>query len=121
VLKHAEFAHLREVVHFPNTLNPHEAESLALVGAMTDQILELHKGARWLHIGCDEVSASPTPTAPSPHMPGLWQPLLFNIILSFVSFFFSFVFGFRVFCLFVLVFCNLGFELRALCSYFLSS
>uniref|UniRef100_A0A8C0WF95 Hexosaminidase D n=1 Tax=Castor canadensis TaxID=51338 RepID=A0A8C0WF95_CASCN len=55
VLKHAEFAHLREVVHFPNTLNPHEAESLALVGAMTDQILELHKGARWLHIGCDEV------------------------------------------------------------------
>uniref|UniRef100_A0A8C5KSE0 Hexosaminidase D n=1 Tax=Jaculus jaculus TaxID=51337 RepID=A0A8C5KSE0_JACJA len=55
VLKHAAFAHLREVAFFPNTLNPHEAESLALVGAMIDQVLELHRGARWLHIGCDEV------------------------------------------------------------------
>nr|XP_034491316.1 hexosaminidase D isoform X3 [Marmota flaviventris] len=55
VLKHAAFAHLREVAPFPNTLNPHEAESLALVGAMIDQVLELHRGARWLHVGCDEV------------------------------------------------------------------
>lgn len=55
VLKHAAFAHLREVGPFPCTLNPHEAESLALVGAMIDQVLELHPGARWLHIGCDEV------------------------------------------------------------------
>ncbi|GAB1297202.1 Hexosaminidase D [Apodemus speciosus] len=55
VLKHAAFAHLREVAPFPNTLNPHEAESLALVRAMIDQILELHGDVRWLHIGCDEV------------------------------------------------------------------
>ncbi|KAM6175771.1 hexosaminidase D [Erethizon dorsatum] len=55
VLKHSAFAHLREVALFPNTLNPHEAESLALVNAMIDQVLGLHKGARWLHIGCDEV------------------------------------------------------------------
>lgn len=55
VLKHEALAHLREVALFPNTLNPHEAESLALVGAMVDQVLELHPGARWLHIGCDEV------------------------------------------------------------------
>ncbi|XP_028643792.1 hexosaminidase D isoform X3 [Grammomys surdaster] len=55
VLKHAVFAHLREVAHFPNTLNPHEAESLTLVQAMIDQILELHRDVRWLHIGCDEV------------------------------------------------------------------
>ncbi|EDL34829.1 hexosaminidase (glycosyl hydrolase family 20, catalytic domain) containing, isoform CRA_a [Mus musculus] len=55
VLKHAAFAHLREVALFPNTLNPHEAESLALVQAMIDQILELHRDVRWLHIGCDEV------------------------------------------------------------------
>ncbi|XP_023412523.1 hexosaminidase D isoform X2 [Loxodonta africana] len=55
VLKHDAFAHLREVAIFPNTLNPHEAESLALVGAMVDQIMELHRGVRWLHIGCDEV------------------------------------------------------------------
>ncbi|XP_008584920.1 PREDICTED: hexosaminidase D isoform X1 [Galeopterus variegatus] len=55
VLKHAAFAHLREVALFPNTLNPHEAESLALVGAMIDQVLGLHGGSPWLHIGCDEV------------------------------------------------------------------
>uniref|UniRef100_A0A8D2JLU7 Hexosaminidase D n=1 Tax=Sciurus vulgaris TaxID=55149 RepID=A0A8D2JLU7_SCIVU len=55
VLKHTAFAHLREVAPFPSTLNPHEAESLALVGAMIDQVLELHRGARWVHIGCDEV------------------------------------------------------------------
>ncbi|XP_062936546.1 hexosaminidase D isoform X3 [Cynocephalus volans] len=55
VLKHAAFAHLREVALFPNTLNPHEAESLALVGAMIDQVLGLHGGSSWLHIGCDEV------------------------------------------------------------------
>ncbi|XP_069916183.1 hexosaminidase D isoform X2 [Oryctolagus cuniculus] len=55
VLKHATFAHLREVPPFPNTLNPHEPESLALVGAMIDQVLALHPDARWLHIGCDEV------------------------------------------------------------------
>ncbi|XP_010616994.1 hexosaminidase D [Fukomys damarensis] len=55
VLKHPAFSHLREVALFPNTLNPHEAESLALVSAMIDQVLGLHEGALWLHIGCDEV------------------------------------------------------------------
>lgn len=59
VLKHEALAHLREVALFPNTLNPHEAESLALVSAMVDQVMELHPGARWLHVGCDEVGASP--------------------------------------------------------------
>lgn len=66
VLKHSAFAHLREVAPFPNTLNPHEAESLALVGAMIDQVLELHGGARWLHIGCDEVGAVNPRLQPSP-------------------------------------------------------
>ncbi|XP_069397954.1 hexosaminidase D isoform X4 [Ovis canadensis] len=55
VLKHEALAHLREVARFPNTLNPHKEESLALVRAMIDQVMELHPGARWLHIGCDEV------------------------------------------------------------------
>ncbi|XP_014644870.1 PREDICTED: hexosaminidase D [Ceratotherium simum simum] len=55
VLKHEALAHLREVALFPNTLNPHKVESLALVGAMIDQVMELHPGARWLHVGCDEV------------------------------------------------------------------
>ncbi|XP_007483496.1 hexosaminidase D isoform X2 [Monodelphis domestica] len=55
VLKHKQFAHLREVELFPNALNPHKEESLALVGTMIDQVMELHKGIRWFHIGCDEV------------------------------------------------------------------
>ncbi|KAG8507537.1 Hexosaminidase D [Galemys pyrenaicus] len=55
VLKHPALAHLREVAPFPNTLNPHDAGSLALVGAMLDQVLALHPGAQWLHLGCDEV------------------------------------------------------------------
>lgn len=58
VLKHEALAHLREVALFPNTLNPHEAEALALVGAMVSQVMELHPGARWFHVGCDEVGPS---------------------------------------------------------------
>lgn len=65
VLKHEALAHLREVALFPNTLNPHEAESLALVGAMIDQVMALHPKARWLHVGCDEVGAFAT-LLPSP-------------------------------------------------------
>lgn len=73
VLKHSAFAHLREVALFPNTLNPHKAESLALVSAMIDQVLGLHKGTCWLHIGCDEVGTfiplcSPS-SSRSPPMP----------------------------------------------------
>uniref|UniRef100_A0A8D0GJD9 Hexosaminidase D n=1 Tax=Sphenodon punctatus TaxID=8508 RepID=A0A8D0GJD9_SPHPU len=55
VLKHEEFAHLREVATFPNALNPHREESLVLVGAMIEQVAALHGGLRWFHIGADEV------------------------------------------------------------------
>lgn len=75
VLKHEALAHLREVAHFPNTLNPHKEESLALVRAMIDQVMELHPGARWLHVGCDEVGASPCQQA-TPL--SLQQPLVFT-------------------------------------------
>ncbi|XP_048821204.1 hexosaminidase D [Lagopus muta] len=54
-LKHKEFAHLREVKLFPNALNPHKEESRALVRAMIDRVMELHRDLRWFHIGCDEV------------------------------------------------------------------
>ncbi|XP_052544294.1 hexosaminidase D isoform X2 [Tympanuchus pallidicinctus] len=54
-LKHKEFAHLREVKLFPNALNPHKEEALALVRAMIDRVMELHRDLRWFHIGCDEV------------------------------------------------------------------
>ncbi|XP_074702929.1 hexosaminidase D isoform X1 [Strix aluco] len=55
VLKHKEFAHLREVKAFPNALNPHKEESQALVRAMIDQVMALHEDLKWFHIGCDEV------------------------------------------------------------------
>uniref|UniRef100_K7FT17 beta-N-acetylhexosaminidase n=1 Tax=Pelodiscus sinensis TaxID=13735 RepID=K7FT17_PELSI len=55
VLKHQEFSHLREVEMFPNALNPHKEESLRLVSAMIDQVVTLHDGVRWFHLGSDEV------------------------------------------------------------------
>ncbi|NXM87150.1 HEXDC Hexosaminidase, partial [Oenanthe oenanthe] len=55
VLKHREFAHLREVKELPNALNPLKEESLALVKAMIDQVMALHEDLQWFHIGCDEV------------------------------------------------------------------
>ncbi|XP_067403765.1 hexosaminidase D isoform X2 [Emydura macquarii macquarii] len=55
VLKHQEFSHLREVEMFPNALNPHKEESLMLISAMIDQVVALHDGLRWFHIGSDEV------------------------------------------------------------------
>ncbi|XP_036052147.1 hexosaminidase D isoform X3 [Onychomys torridus] len=79
VLKHTAFAHLREVALFPNTLNPHEAESLALVKDMIDQILELHRGVRWLHIGCDEAVASHVLAQHPGTTPLVWDDMLRDI------------------------------------------
>ncbi|XP_075702596.1 hexosaminidase D isoform X1 [Rhinoderma darwinii] len=55
VLKHKEFSPLREVLMYPNSLNPHKEESHRLLHVMIRQVLELHPGVRWLHIGSDEV------------------------------------------------------------------
>lgn len=55
VLKHKEFSHLREVPTYPNSLNPHKAQSHWLIQSMLKQVMELHPGVRWLHIGSDEV------------------------------------------------------------------
>ncbi|KAM3921928.1 hexosaminidase D [Leptodactylus fuscus] len=55
VLKHSAFAHLREVLSYPNSLNPHKDESHQLLQAMIRQVMDLHPGVRWLHIGSDEV------------------------------------------------------------------
>lgn len=54
-LKHERFAHLREVPELPQALCPSLNESLWLVRALVDQTMALHPGARFLHIGCDEV------------------------------------------------------------------
>nr|XP_033817412.1 hexosaminidase D [Geotrypetes seraphini]XP_033817413.1 hexosaminidase D [Geotrypetes seraphini]XP_033817414.1 hexosaminidase D [Geotrypetes seraphini] len=55
VLKHETFSQLREVKMFPNGLNPHKKDSLKLIQMMIDQVLALHPGVRWFHIGADEV------------------------------------------------------------------
>lgn len=55
VLKGKEFKHLRELDQYPGALCPSKNESLKLVSMMIDQMMELHKDAKWLHIGCDEV------------------------------------------------------------------
>lgn len=55
VLKHERFSHLREVRRFPNALNPHKEESLQLIGAMVQQVMDAHQGVKWFHIGADEV------------------------------------------------------------------
>ncbi|CAH2292128.1 hexosaminidase D [Pelobates cultripes] len=55
VLKHKEFSHLREIPTYPNSLNPHRAESHQLIQAMLQQVMDLHPDIQWLHIGSDEV------------------------------------------------------------------
>ncbi|KAJ1525711.1 hypothetical protein ONE63_008922 [Megalurothrips usitatus] len=54
-LKHAKWAGLREVPESPQALCPSNNASLDLVHLLIDQVMELHPGVRYLHIGCDEV------------------------------------------------------------------
>ncbi|CAG5135906.1 unnamed protein product [Candidula unifasciata] len=55
VLKHEPLAHLREIAKYPMALCPSNPESLHLVVAMIDQVMRLHTGIKYFHIGCDEV------------------------------------------------------------------
>ncbi|KAK7076703.1 Hydrolase activity protein [Halocaridina rubra] len=55
VLKLKEFAELREVPHYPQVICPTNNKTIPLIKAMIDQMLELHPGINWLHIGSDEV------------------------------------------------------------------
>ena len=54
-LKLEQFAHLRESPPHPEALCPSRNASRRLVEAIVDQVMELHKDAKELHIGCDEV------------------------------------------------------------------
>lgn len=54
-LKLPEFRHLREVDDFPQAICPSRNESFAMVTQIIDQVMAMHRGAKWLHIGCDEV------------------------------------------------------------------
>ncbi|XP_033737366.1 hexosaminidase D-like isoform X1 [Pecten maximus] len=55
VLKHDKFVSLREVPTFPMALCPSNPDSLTAVTMMIDQVIELHPGLQWFHIGADEV------------------------------------------------------------------
>uniref|UniRef100_A0A1B6C721 beta-N-acetylhexosaminidase n=1 Tax=Clastoptera arizonana TaxID=38151 RepID=A0A1B6C721_9HEMI len=54
-LKHREFSGLREVPESPQALCPSLNASMDLVRQMIDQVMAVHNGVRYLHIGCDEV------------------------------------------------------------------
>ena len=55
VLKHKEFAHLRDVAEMPESVCPCHNDTMSLVREIIDQVMALHAGALRLHIGCDEV------------------------------------------------------------------
>ncbi|XP_037091338.1 hexosaminidase D-like [Pollicipes pollicipes] len=54
-LKLEPFAHLRETPAQPAALCPSRNESFRLVQKIVDQVMEMHRGTPFLHIGCDEV------------------------------------------------------------------
>lgn len=55
VLKHPEYAALREIPNSPAVLCPSREGSLELVMNMVDQALEAQPDAQFFHIGADEV------------------------------------------------------------------
>ncbi|CAL1528060.1 unnamed protein product [Lymnaea stagnalis] len=55
VLKHNEFASVREIEKYPMALCPSNPASLELVIKMIDQVMRLHPSIHHFHIGCDEV------------------------------------------------------------------
>ncbi|XP_048758063.2 hexosaminidase D-like [Ostrea edulis] len=55
VLKREKFKSLREVPNYPMALCPSNSDSLLAVCMMIDQVVELHPGIRFFHIGADEV------------------------------------------------------------------
>ncbi|KAM9305453.1 hexosaminidase D-like [Gastrophryne carolinensis] len=55
VLKHDKYRNLREVEQYPNSLNPHNIESLELLKKILTQVLDKHPASSWVHIGADEV------------------------------------------------------------------
>ena len=55
LLKHEEFAHLRDVAEMPESICPCHNETMAVIREIVGQVMAVHPRARYLHIGCDEV------------------------------------------------------------------
>uniref|UniRef100_A0A0A9X4K8 beta-N-acetylhexosaminidase n=2 Tax=Lygus hesperus TaxID=30085 RepID=A0A0A9X4K8_LYGHE len=54
-LKLETYKHLRESKKYPQAICPSKNESLKFLYNMIDEVIDLHKGIEYLHIGCDEV------------------------------------------------------------------
>ena len=54
-LKLKEYAELREVPNYPQVICPTHNRTVPLIKNIIDQVIELHPGINWLHIGADEV------------------------------------------------------------------
>nr|CAD7260043.1 unnamed protein product [Timema shepardi] len=55
VLKLRKFADMREVPKYPQVICPSHNSTFSMLTTMIDQVVELHPGIKYLHIGCDEV------------------------------------------------------------------
>ncbi len=55
VLKLPQFAGLRDVPEMPESICPCKVEAVMLVKEMIRQVMSVHKDAKFVHIGCDEV------------------------------------------------------------------
>ncbi|KAB7496064.1 Hexosaminidase D [Armadillidium nasatum] len=55
VLKLKEFISLREVPNYPQVICPTNNKTLPLLKKIIDQMMEVHPGISWIHIGSDEV------------------------------------------------------------------
>jgi len=55
LLKHKEFAYLRDVEEMPESICPCHNDTMGIVREIVDQVMAVHKNAKYLHIGCDEV------------------------------------------------------------------
>lgn len=55
ILKHEEFVYLRDVSEMPESICPCHNDTMDLIKMVIDQMMAVHKNAKFLHIGCDEV------------------------------------------------------------------
>merc|ERR1719410_3344083 len=55
LLKHEEFAFLRDVEEMPESICPCHEDTMGVIRDIVDQVMAVHPEANYLHIGCDEV------------------------------------------------------------------
>ena len=53
VLKHEEFAYLRDVPEMPESICPCHDDTMGVIKEIVDQVMKVHPKANYLHIGRD--------------------------------------------------------------------